>query len=492
MNRIPDRLRRRTTCLRFRLFSWDQWLTVPRLTLLAAAGVFLVQPPMTALAEPSFQEWLKWREQEVSLREADANALRFNLLDKLAEMDKRRKEDAKNEREKLERMVEELEVRIEGKKWALRQFEPAERGLVPLSQNAPKIQKRWERIRKMTRDKFVNFPQQSRQQIKTGEALNFFLDACGPTVLAHQLQREQFQMESESKATQAAIARRDEVLGKDPQARDVRVALLDELHGTWSLEVSQLRQLVLVKGLVGNKLPVRLGTMSNESTLPLDWPLMLLHADYAPHRKLVEEGKQRAIEELAIPSSGGISARSRKDLMTGLDRLYGTFQEHYQDHLRRARKGLTSPSKGPTWIATRNYLANLRRGATRFLEARSPQDVEAGVFPPPGRPRVSVDELLAYMCRNGLRFDRAQTTTAEVAQQFVYQLLVQFYLDLYGLRLAMEEDQNKQEYSRAKIEQLTKVQYEAFTDPTAKARMDWRIGYAPGIGIYGEVGGTVK
>lgn len=433
---------------------------------------------------------LKAKELEVREREAEVESLRLDIVKRAIELDARRKRAAANEREKLERLVKELEVRIEVKKWALRQFEPAERGLVPMSQNAPKIQQRWQRIREINRSTFINFPEQARGQIKSGEALNFFLDACGPTVLAHQLQREQFQMELESEATRTAIAQREAVLGKDPQARDVRAALLDDLHGTWSLDVNQLRQLVLVRGLVGNKLPVRLGTMGTDSTLPLEWPGLLMHDEYAIHRELVEEAKRQAIDELAIPSSGGISAQTRERLMTGLDGLYATFRRNYQDHLDSTREGIRSAISGQTWIATKNYLTELRRGATQLLEARTPQDVQAGIFPPPDRPRVSVDELLAYMCRNGLRFGRAQTATSEVAQLLVYNLLVQYYLDLCGLRLAIDEDQHKKEFSDAKIEQLSKIQYEAFTDPTAKPRVNWQIGYAPGVGFSVGVGGA--
>jgi hypothetical protein len=451
-----------------------------------ALGLFIQAASIVSAQIPPDQveHLLRAREQEVRGREADVASKRLDIIKRAMELEADRKQVAKTEQQRAERTLEQLNLQLAEKEWALRQFEPAERGLVPLLQNAPKIQERWQRIRQISRNKFVNFPEQSRQQIKTGEALNFFLDTCGPTVLALQLQREQSEIEQRSAETRTAIGRRQELLGKDSQGSDVRAALLNDLHGTKSLGREHLQELVLVKGLVGNKLSVHLGTLSNDSTLPLDWPLMLLDDEYGPLRKFVEESKHQAIEELA---GGSISARARGDMMKGVDGLCDAFESKNQARLNELRKQIDRTKGGilnsdsSTWMSTRNFLRDLRRGATRFLEARTPQDVEAGEFPPSDRRNVSVDELLAYMCRHGLRFGRAETTTSEVAQDLVYRLLIQYYFDLYSLRLALESDRRTKEYSEAEIANLKKIQFERFSDPTSESWMSWRAGSAPGF-----------
>lgn len=464
------------------------------------------------------------REQEIRAEEARATSLRMLVLQRAQELDAIRKEAAASERQKVEERITTLQLQVEQKRWALSQFEVRERNLIPKItestsspaqpaygrrrvripeySGAPTQMKHWQRAREVAKQQFLAFPERSHGAVKSGRALNLFLDICGPTALDHQVYLDELGSTAEILKLRAKVADRTELTERerrlqDEQARresnarlldrsdqrvDVRRALLDELRGRRCFSRDDLSQVSVLRGLIGYKLKSRL----NDEPLPLDWPdEVKRNPRYASHTEAIEAAKRQALEQLKARHS--VSTAVQRTLMTEADALVERCEANAREYFTQRRValkgGLTPPpeARGRDLIVARRFLQELRGGIARFLAARDYRDVAIVEFPPQSQETASIDEVLAFMCRHGLQFAEADTN-GESVYRTLYEQMVKYYVDHYSLQLALEGEERKIKRDEDEVARLMRVQLEKFSDPTATAAQ-LHVGYSSSEGL---------
>ncbi|NLX97269.1 MAG: hypothetical protein GXY83_13930 [Rhodopirellula sp.] len=437
-----------------------------------------------AIDPDTYEIFLRTIEQGAKVLDSVAEKQRLDVLQLALELDKEQRQAAKDERQIIEGRIKKLQLQVEQKQWALSQFEVGERQLIPQSSAVPNHMKHWARARDITKEQFLNYPEKSRGAIKSGRALNFFLDACGPTALDHQVYREQLGAVSnmivltanDESATEARSRQEKNMrtLGMDPEGINIRLALLDEIRGPRMLTGVELSKVIVQQGLTGYALKSRL----NEGPLPLDWPEEIRSdPGYAPHCKAIETAKQDAIKQLSY--EGGIPLSVQRTLMTEADALYRLCEYNAREHFSRLREGTSSDAtRGLRFTVAKRFLKEFRGGISRFVAARDPSDIQSTIFPPSGG-KASVDELMAFMSRHGLRFAEADYS-AEPVYELLYRQMCKYYVDLYGLYLAVESEEQKIALNEQQVQKLMNREFEKFTDPNQTSSL---VGHGGGGGL---------
>ena len=156
-----------------------------------AVGLVAVFMPARAGAEPPTAKELRdiVRAQEETAK-AEAQAARMSLIQEAIKLSQQDKEVARDELQKVTKARAELRHKINVRNWALDSFEARDRGITPPAR-VSKYLSHLETVRSVYREKFLNQQYASRGEVKSGKALNFFLDACGSVALNHQLLRDQ-------------------------------------------------------------------------------------------------------------------------------------------------------------------------------------------------------------------------------------------------------------------------------------------------------------
>jgi hypothetical protein len=425
---------------------------MPAVVLLLA---FSLTSQQAAARPPDYQELVdkldasRLKEQ---IAASEAAKSRHDVEKLQAEIQARRLQERDEARKKRQTLL----LIVEQKRWALAQFEPGARGLIPKSDRVPQYMLRWQRARELAKQQFLEFPERSRGSIKTGNALNFFLDACGPTALDHQVYREQLTQcqlivgQSRSRNPEdlnKELGDRLDILGSDRSAIPVRLKLLEEIAGPRLFGAHDLRKVYVQKGLAGPKLKMRLNT----GPLPLDWPREVrFDPEYAPHCEALGKTKEEALKALAEGQPIPIDLQQR--MMEEVDALCGLCESKVHEHFSQVRESLSnggapSAETANQFTVARRFMRELRGGVVRFIEAADASDVQVSEFPPEGE-RVGSDQILAFMCRHGLRFAESDIN-GEVVYENLFRHLSRYYVDLYGLHLAIQADERNIEAERA-------------------------------------------
>ena len=433
------------------------WLSLFVAPALAAEG----DPPAV---EDVLRRLLADRDQ-IKEAELHVESQRLAVIQQAMQLDNERKRTAKNERENLELRIKAMDLRIQQKEWALRQLEPGQ-SLLPRSEGVSRRMSQWAESRKRWKRMFIDFPQKSRGAVSSGRALNYFLQVCGPTALEHKIFLEQLQ----DKARRTELEDDQLTLGKSIEAIRTRQAMIREVSGAKVFTAEQLHDVQLKKGLVGQKLKIRL----NHEALPLDWPYVIAsNKTFVRYRKSLEASKKNSLDQLR--KGDGINVSTQQRLMADTDAISQQFETERAKFYARLRRLVHQKSPdaarasriAPEWIAAKLFLKDLRGSVARFISARKIQDVEARLDDNPDQ-TFSVADVLAFLSRHGLRFARADPREEETYQR-LFEEMKRYYVDLTAMRVAMQSERQYVDLSRQQADRLMQVELEKFEIPTEES-----------------------
>jgi len=388
-----------------------------------------------------------------------ADQQRYLLVQQALAIQEKEKRQATDELARLAVAKERVEHLRNTQAWALgNTFEAGRRGILYEPKIVSQTLQRWRNAREQSLRAFLEFPQQSRGAINDGRALNFFFDLCSDVAMSHELWRSQLQ--DELRRMDARIrqlkdyppsgelpredARKELVrLENERDETQSRLSILGTLSGKPLLTPEQVRQLRFRKGLVGPALVV-----SRDDPMPLTWPYVLAtDADFAAARKALENAKAAALDELQ--ANQGISPATQANLMSATDDLRSAFED--------AKPRLLEESTGDgirvqQYLDARHFIQQSRASAYRLMAARQLADV----MPTESFTGWTVDQLLTYMARQGLRFAPADPN-GDAAYDMVFRLMTDYYTSLHGLAMAVEQNDRKLANLDAEAGQLMDV-----------------------------------
>lgn len=363
------------------------------------------------------------------------------------------------QRERIERDREELKLQDQIRGWATGRFRPPEQRPARTS-----LHESWKRARDLSEDRLLNFPEQAGGAISTGNGLNFFLNACGPSAVEHvgfsrQAQSQMGQLISEQQQLNRDLGRspNDPPDPNDPETQQIvkeievlkgRLALLKGLGGSQPLTPYDRQHIRCKMGETGFKLIIDL----NEEPLPLKWPPVLRRDDFAVLRSEVERARQAALEELK--AGKGLSPAASQQLTEAVDDLHDDFLKSHMGNLDRVRGGAAATGEVQRYMAGKKFLQELRYSVVRFLEANELQDVYVRPFE-----GESIPELMAFMVENGLRFAPAEANDERTYRK-TFDLMSEYYRDLYSMQLASVGDHRHLEMLEAHERQLRTIMTE--------------------------------
>ncbi len=374
-----------------------------------------------------------------------ADQQRYLLAQQALAIQEKEKQQATDELARLAVARERVEHLRNTQSWALgNSFEAGRRGILYEPEQVSKTLQRWRNARDQSLRAYLEFPRQSRGAIKDGRALNFFFDLCADIAMSHELWRSQLQ--DELRRTDARIRELKEhpssgaplredarkelaVLEKQSDETKSRLSILGTLSGKPLLDREHVAQLRFRKGLVGPALII-----SRDDPMPLTWPFVFAtDADFAGARNAMENAKAKALDELK--ANQGISPAAQTGLMSAADDLRSAFEE--------AKPRLLEQSTGDgvrvqQYLDARHFVQETRSSVYRLVAARQLADV----MPTESYTGQTVDQLLTYMARQGLRFAPADAG-GDAAYETVFRLMTDYYSGLHGLAMAVEQNDRK-------------------------------------------------
>ena len=388
-----------------------------------------------------------------------ADQQRYLLVRQAMAIQEKEKQQATDELTRSAVARERIEHLRNTQAWALgNTFEAGRRGILYEPEQLSQTLQRWRNAREQSLRAFLEFPEQSRGAIRDGRALNFFLDLCADIAMSHELWRSQLQ--DEIRRMDARVRQlKDYPPGAEPQREDARkelaaleqerddamsrLSLLGALSGKPLLGREQVAQLRFRKGLAGPALVI-----SGDDPMPLTWPCVLAtDEDFAGPRKDLESAKAAALDEL--PANKGISPATQASLMSAADNLRNTFED--------AKPRLLEESTGDgirvqQYLDAKHFIQETRSSVYRLVAARQLADV----MPTESYTGQTVDQLLTYMARQGLRFAPADAN-GDAAYEMVFRLMTDYYTGLHSLAMAVEQNDRKLANLDAEAGQLMNV-----------------------------------
>jgi hypothetical protein len=402
-------------------------------------------------------------------KRAAADEQKFRFLNEALKHDQALREQAAKEADNVAQRMQRLRLLVESKKWALKGFRGNGAHLIPTSSQVPALLQTWEPTRNDYKQKFDFYLKGAKSDVYSGRALNYLLDACGAMAIEHQIYMEQ--------ANAQRAIENEKLIGTLPESTDteaavrLRAALIETLTGPKVLRRSDLQKVLVQRGGSNPKLTIRL----DDEPLPLEWPYLIrTDKQYDRYTKAIESSKKAAIDELSAKkekdSRGGISVDIQVRLMNETDALCQVFETSFLSYFASLKSRDNPEGKAVDMhiamemLRTRRYLKDLRGGITRFIEARTAED--AGVHELPGGDKLTVAELLAFMCRHNMMFSQCDIN-GQPAYETLYRQMSRYYVDLCALQLAMEADESKLNLDERQLDSLMQIQFTAFSDPTA-------------------------
>lgn len=449
--------------------DWTCNCLVGALLILVVASPLLADSPEENIAK----EYRKAAEAEVEkarheARAAAANAeeQRTRLLREAQGLEALRRERAADERGKVQQQIELQKKYLEHLRhvrgWAMRRFaENANTSaqLAPQGATVARIE-RWKKLREIAQRQFLQVPEQSYGAIKSGRALNFFLDACGQAALDQDLFRQQAKDEIEAleldlqsltgkKLDDTEGAEQAHAIQEKIKIHRERLELLGELDGRLQLDPEHHHHIRCTQGLSGPKLIKLL----NDDPMPLTWPSVLREKEaFKSCLEAIETARQQALDELALGQP--IRSGTMRNLVEQIDGLDSAFREDHEEFLESIRLGgAPGASRLQQYMTAKKFVVTLRYSLPQLLEAQRAADVRPGKFE--GR---TVTELLGFMTRHGLRFAEADPN-GETAYSHVFRMLSNYYSDIYSLHLAAESDQRQLKLLETRERELRRVVY---------------------------------
>ncbi len=374
---------------------------------------------------------------------------RLKLIAQELENSRKEKQKIGEEQKRLELEVSTLRHRNDMRDWVLGRFEAADRDRIPKTDAFNRRFAQWETARQQYRDLFLRFPEQSRGAVASGRALNFFLDSCGGVAADIRLTDEKLKdtlavLRHEHPMAEGPDRERIEALMRDIETRrDV----LFRVGGKEFITPYIRDRLIFQRGLTGPKLTI--SSHPEDGALPLNWPPLLKNnPKYDHYLREMETAKYEALNELrgGMPVSSAVQSR----MLSAADEIYLQFEHEIKDFHQAFDK--YNKFDFDQFRRTKQFVHNLRAGVSRFVHAREIADVEPSKFE--GK---TIEDLLVYMMEQGLTFGQADANS-EPAYKLVYEQLVDFYVNLHGLRRATLETDNEVAQLDQRIDKLIDMQ----------------------------------
>ena len=291
----------------------------------------------------------------------------------------------------------------------------------------------------------LNYPneQWTRVKIRNGDALNWFLATLGSTALKHELTIDGVSSELadakirliELEKSTATTSEERNIRSTEHDALKSQIAKLteyyrivsDEVGGREVLRAEDMGRLKFRIGEIGGRYVME---NSSESALPLRWPTIIAtYPIYDKHRSAIAQGRDLALLELK--SGNGISAKTQTQLMNSIDSLKKELRSDFKLFCKRME---ANPIKNHQYAHALNFVDGLQSSLYFFLQAEEIEDVAVSKRFSGNR----IEQLLAYMTRNGYQFARADPL-AEAAHRRIYNEMVQYYISLKALEYASED-----------------------------------------------------
>jgi hypothetical protein len=336
--------------------------------------------------------------------EADFSA----AISSLTKLEEQRRKDTAEELERIRAGLAMQESRVRAmRQWTQISFDLDKRGRIPKPKKLSKYLEKQQKRKDATMYSLLAFRDQSRGEIKSGRALNFFLDECGPA------------------AQEMAYCRtisRDQ--SKQADADQYQRELLSGMTSNYILDANTIRHIRYRRGLTGSKLTGRIG----EKPLDLEHINSVLRQDeFRSQIDRIASLRDRALAELE--KGQPVTPETAGKLMDSVQSLLGEIRAAKK---KQAKVGFNAMR--PYLQAERQMFA-IYEGAARLIEAHEASDVVVEQFR-----SGTIGDLLAYMQRNNLHFDAADDN-GDAAYNNLYTLVSKYYLDLRSMQEAVAESE---------------------------------------------------
>lgn len=336
----------------------------------------------------------------------DAKKAFKEAIDALERIDEQDRKDMAEELERVRKRLAVVGDRVATmRQWTQYNFALERQGRIQRPQTVSKYLKDLQHRKQTTEYVLLEFRDQSRGAIKSGRALNFFLDECGPAAL---------EMDYCSSLSRYQSRQGD----ADELERDI----LSGMASNYPLDDGIIRHIRFRRGLTGSKLTGRI----NQKPLDLEHLNSVLRKDeFREQINHIASLRDRALAELAKgqPVSSDTAGRL-------VDAVQGLLNDIRSAKKKQAKSGFNAMR--PYAQAERQMFA-IFEGASRLIEAHESSDVTLEEFK-----SGTIRDLLAYMQRNNLHFDAADDN-GDAAYSTLYTLLSKFYLDLRSLQEAVHQ-----------------------------------------------------
>ncbi len=388
-------------------------------------------------------------------------------------LSEKEKEAAGDERKRIEVERAQIEHTNNVRNWALADWEPRQRRLLPPVEKLDHRIREAERISDQWKHIFLQYSNQTRGAIASGRALNFFLDLCGSAALNQQSYREQLREEllyletkkeqlrgvflSGTAAEQEDAKRELDRLDNLREELELKQDILSRLSGAKALTRDHRQKIQFQRGLLGGKIV----SNQRDGALPLNWPsLLVTDAAYEPFRQAVELAKEQAVADLR--NGKRVRPETQRLLFNAADTIHSTFERYRKAYFQR--KETHTSSTNDQFFEADRFIKSLRVGIVRFVAASDISDVE----PDREFEGETIDELLAYMSNQGLRF-APPDRNSEYVYEVIYRQLVSYYSQLYSLQRAVEYDEQNVAELRQREGKLFHEQYRSTMDDLENA-----------------------
>lgn len=389
--------------------------------------------------EASLLELIKaLQAKEASLR-AESEANRVALVEKMYELNGRERALATTELSKKDRERGLLRQRIEMQKLMLGNF-ASKHAATPTSQRVSKYIADLDAAKANSERLFREHQHDSRGAIESGRSLNFFLTALGAVALDHLRWRETTELE----------LKRDDLSPEELAELQERLRIIERVSGKNVLTEHHRGQLQLMRpGTQGRQLVVTGRSIVEQ----IDWPYELRNTEsLSGEIERFEAAMREFVEGLRRPP--GPESAKQIALSGAMASLKNAFDLHYA---QRATQ-VTDNTDVRRLVEARTFLARLATQVEYLVELRDFKEIATEEFA-----GTRIEQLLAFMTRNGFQFAPARPTGAST-YMLLHTLLADYYANLLSLQYATESAEDDDRYLRQRADRLFEVAYRRTND----------------------------
>lgn len=318
-------------------------------------------------------------------------------------------EQIKRNEEKLKELEGQL---AEVKTWTKAQFELGERGVIDKPKVMAPYLQRLQRERENKLYTLLQHAEKSGGAIETGQALNTLLERIGPAAYQHALTRK-----------------------VDPQ----RALSLYEATAIAQVDADVLARLLWQGKTTGAKSTSRF----NGNPLDVEWPSLLREERWTKYRLAIEKSFRQA--QLELSTSSGLQVKTAQQLRDTVRSLNEEFNRYQRERVKALSDGPGyTQEEFRRFRDSGNLIKQLIATVYQIIEAKNLQDIA----PTEEFRGGNIEELLAYMHRNNLKFAAPTKGTDRQAYYRIFDMMARYYLDLKAI--ANLEEQLEYDVDRLK------------------------------------------